>query len=195
MGEFVINKTADNRYSKIEDRLRAILPDPHFSDDKFVVIVVKEAIKAAKEGNVGVGAVLVNGDGEIIQKGHNRIFHPYFRSDLHAEMDVMNKFEEKFKHINRISNYVLYTSLEPCPMCFARLITSGIPKVFYATVDNKGGMVRMRINMPPIWRKLSKKQEFKKAQCSTELSDMAKQVWLMSLEETNRKFLKRQNGF
>lgn len=67
--------------------------------DSYVVVCIEEAIAAAEEGNIGVGAVIVGPDGEIIQRGRNRVFLPHFRSDLHAEMDAMNRFEDQFRDV------------------------------------------------------------------------------------------------
>jgi anaerobic selenocysteine-containing dehydrogenase len=40
----------------------------------------------------GIGACLVREkSGEIIERGHNRQHSPYFRSDLHAEMDLLDR--------------------------------------------------------------------------------------------------------
>ena len=54
-----------------------------------------EALAAARAGNYGVGAVLVDPNGEIVERGRNAVFYPHFRSDLHAEMVAMNAFEER----------------------------------------------------------------------------------------------------
>ena len=41
-------------------------------------------------------------------------------------------------------------SLESCPMCSVRLITSGVNKVLHAAHDMKGGMVRNMRNLHDI---------------------------------------------
>jgi len=46
-------------------------------------------------GNFGVGCIIVDVYGNVIVQGHNEVFHPYFRSDRHAEMVVMREFEDK----------------------------------------------------------------------------------------------------
>ena len=102
---------------------------------------------------------------------------PYFRSDLHAEMDVMTKFETRFKDAETRKGFILYSSLEPCPMCFTRLVMSGINKVYYAAPDEMGGMVSRTTAMPPNWRHLAQKRKFGLAACSPELRHIAIQVF------------------
>jgi tRNA(adenine34) deaminase len=176
---------------ELEEKLKAFVPDPEYPDDSFIVIALEEAIAAAKEGNFAVGAILVDENGKIVERGHNRVFNPHFRSDLHAEMDVMTKFEERFPQTESMKGFILYTSLEPCPMCFARLITSGVSRVYYASADEHGGMVHRLQHMPPAWIELARRQKFGKARCSPELSDLALQIFLTTAAEDNRKLQER----
>jgi len=177
--------------AKLKIRVDNFIPDSQYPHDPFIIIVLKEAIKAAKEGNFGIGAVLVGKNGKIIERGRNHVFNPYFRSDLHAEMDVMTKFEKYYKSIKNLKRFVLYTSLEPCPMCLARLICSGIKKVYYAAPDREGGMVHKLKSLPSIWVKLAAKRKFIPAQCSPELRNIAFQIFLTTADENNKKLQNR----
>ncbi len=181
---------ANEPLKRLEEKVESLAPHPEYPDDTFVMATLEEAIAAAKEGNFGVGAVLVNTDGEIIQRGHNHVFNPHFRSDLHAEMDVMTKFEERFKNVKSLKGYTLYTSLEPCPMCLTRLITSGVSRVYHAAPDKDSGM-RLQ-NLTPVWVQLAGEQEFAPARCSPELSDIALQVFLVTANESTRKLQERR---
>jgi cytosine deaminase len=99
----------------------------------------------------------------------------------------MTKFEKRFKHVKNLKGFILYTSLEPCPMCLARLIPSGVKRIYYAAVDRDGGMVHRLKYFPPVWIKLAQGQEFALAQCSPELRDIALQIFLTTVNENNRK--------
>lgn len=183
-----------NQKKLIEDlkkRLDAYKLNPEYHDDRFISITLQEALQAAAEGNFGVGAIIVHKNGKILEKGHNRVFNPYFRSDLHAEMDVMTKFEEHNPDIENLHDLILYTSLEPCPMCFSRLITSGIEKILYAACDEEGGMVTRRESLPPVWKVLAARQKFEKADCSQELSDLALEIFLATAKENHQKLMQR----
>ena len=76
-------------------------------------------------------------------------------------------------------------------MCFARLITSGVSRVYYASPDEHGGMVHRLEHMPPAWIELAKRQKFAKARCSPELSDLALKIFLTTAAENNRKLQER----
>lgn len=80
--------------AKIRQWLEAYRPNEEYSADKHIRITCLEALLAVEEGNFGIGAVLVDTKGAIVEGGHNQLFTPYFRSDRHAEMVVMNKFEQ-----------------------------------------------------------------------------------------------------
>lgn len=156
---------------------------PSNKHDEYVKEAVLEAVKAAEEGNFGVGAIMVdNKTGEIVLRGRNKVFSDS-RSDLHAEMDVMNKFEALYGKNSRknIGNYTLYTSLECCPMCFARLITSGIKEVYYGAEDEQGGMVHLKDNMPSKWKELMEGRTFEQAKCSKELAVLGEEVFLSTI--------------
>src|SRR5262249_58387328 len=117
-------------------------------------------------GNYGVGAVLVDPRGEILEQGRNRVFFPNFRSDFHAEMVTMNAFEERHPEVDNMRGYTLMCSLEPCPMCLARLLIAGVQTVKFLAHDELGGMVRHRHYLPPAWQRLGQRQEIGQADVS-----------------------------
>ena len=63
-----------------------------------------------------MGAVLVNPGDSVVAQGQNTVFYPYFRRDLHAEMVVMNAFEERHPEVDAMRGCTLLCSIEPCPM-------------------------------------------------------------------------------
>ena len=93
----------------------------------------------------------------------------------------MNDFEEKYKNMSNVSGYTLYTSLESCPMCLTRLITSGIERIYNVGVDKTGGMTnRMRESMPEAWLEIARRQDFEQAICSPALSKAATDIFLLT---------------
>jgi tRNA(Arg) A34 adenosine deaminase TadA len=72
----------------------------HHRDQQLGTVACREALAAAGMGNYGVGAVLVDPNGYVVEQGRNSVFFPHFRSDLHAEMVVMNAFEERYPAID-----------------------------------------------------------------------------------------------
>jgi tRNA(Arg) A34 adenosine deaminase TadA len=166
---------ADDKLDSLFARINTYEPDSiKYPDDYFAYISCIEALAALKQGNYGVGGLLVDREKNIVTQGHNQMFSPFFRSDLHSEMVIMNAFEENNKHEVQMKNYTLYTSLEPCPMCLVRLIFTGIGRVLYVAEDPFGGMAHALETLPPAWRQLaSGRQFFGEARCSPELKFLA----------------------
>ena len=183
-------KSVKEPLEQLRSRIDKLAPDKSYPHDAFIIVTLHEAIEAALEGNFGVGAVLVNRK-KTVQRGHNRVFSPYFRSDMHAEMDVMTRFEERHKQVESMSSYTLFSSLEPCPMCLGRLITSGVRKVYYAAIDQEGGMANRLAYMPAEWRELAERQDFRLADCSPELSEIALQVFEETVEKNDNRLRQR----
>jgi tRNA(Arg) A34 adenosine deaminase TadA len=154
-----------------------------YPDDPYAWLTDILALRSVNSGNYGVGSILVGDEGEIVAMGHNLVYSPYFRSDLHAEMVTVNYFEKENPQITTLKKYALYTSLESCPMCLVRLISAGINRVFYVSSDPIGGMVNAISLLPPLWKELSAPQVFAKARCSVELSNAAIEIMLINANE------------
>ena len=167
-------------------------PGESYRDDTHIWLTIILALQATDMGNFGVGSVLADGNGDIVAAGHNEVFNPYFRSDLHAEMVVMNEFENNNKETNNLEAYTLYSSLESCPMCLMRLITSGVGTILHAAPDNDGGMVHKIEELPLAWKALGERRTFKQAQCSEAIINIANDLFTYSAGELYKKLKKRQ---
>lgn len=154
-----------------------------YPDDPHAWLTLVLALSSVDSGNYGVGSLLVDSGAEIVSLGHNLVYSPYFRSDLHAEMVVVNNFEEKHPEITTLEGYKLYTSLESCPMCLVRLISSGINSILHVSSDPLAGMVQETKNLPTLWKDLSERQTFSKANCSEELSKASIEIMLINADE------------
>ena len=176
----------------MRQQLDRLEPKSDFEHDRYILEAVREAGEAAAEGNFGVGAVIVDPAGAVVERGHNHVFSPHFRSDIHAEMDVLNKFEESHRSLSSVRGYSLFTSLEPCPMCLTRLITSGITNVYHAADDTESGMVSRLDALTPVWVALAGDQRFEAAECSPELRDLALNVFLVTAEENTERLARRR---
>jgi cytosine deaminase len=160
-------------------------------DQRLGIVACREALEAARTGNYGVGAVLVDPEGRIVARGRNSVFFPRFRSDLHAEMVVLNAFEERHPRSKHMRGYTLVCSLEPCPMCLARLLVAGVQTVKFLARDDLAGMVGHRGKFPAAWRRLWRRQEFVRADVSDGLKRFALDVFLLNLEACRRRLLSR----
>ena len=106
-------------------------------DEKWMQIAIQEAIKAEKEGEVPVGAVLVK-DGLLIAKAHNQ---PISKNDAtaHAEIQLIRTAGEELKNY-RLPGTTLYVTLEPCAMCLGAIMHARIERVVFGAHDPKTGV-------------------------------------------------------
>lgn len=175
--------TSDEELKTWQRFFAAYRPRPEYPDDAYIWLTGILALTSLTKGNFGIGSILVNDIGDVIIQGHNEIFTPYFRSDRHAEMVVMNRFEKTYPEAQDLTGYTLYTSLEPCPMCLVRLSSAGIANILFAAFDEEGGMVHNMQSLPPFWKVLAQRKKFMQAQCSNDLIDAAEELFFLNLEE------------
>ena len=178
----------------IRNILATYVIDARYSDDLFAYRTCELALTAAEAGNYGVGSILVDSQNRIITTGHNMLFYPFFRSDHHAEMIVMNRFEDERREPGALQDYRLYTSLEPCPMCTARLIIAGCPCVIYIADDPQGGMAKHIQDLPLVWRNLAESCQFIKADCSPQLQELATRLFRYNAEDLDARLAARSPG-
>jgi cytosine deaminase len=174
-------------------RIDAARPDARYRHDLPVLAAIREALAAAKEGNFGIGAVVADESGDLIETGRNRVFAPYFRSDAHAEMDALTRLESATRGKYEPAQLSLYSSLEPCPMCLTRLINAGVGHVYYVVEDPEGGMVRKLADLPPIWIDLARSQTFSAVPCSPKLKALALAAFQVTAAMSNERLYRRRS--
>lgn len=110
------------------------------SDNIFMKLALEQAKAAAARDEVPVGAVLVHAEsGKIAAKASNRSIELSDPS-AHAEMLVIRELCAKLGQ-QRIPDYDLYVTLEPCTMCAGAISFARIRKLYFGTYDVKGGAV------------------------------------------------------
>lgn len=92
---------------------------------------------AGLRGEVPVGAVLVR-QGQVLAEGHNRTVTDADPT-AHAEM-VTLRAAGAGQGDFRLTESVLYVTLEPCAMCAGAVVLARVPRVVYAAPDPKAGM-------------------------------------------------------
>ena len=135
---------------------------------KYMQIAIKEAKKAAKRGDVPVGAVIVYKN-KIIAKAHNK--KQLRKNSLkHAELLVINKACKKLKtwHLDECT---IYVTLEPCMMCIGAIVESRIKNIYYATKSDKYG------SLNKITKKNKTKMQIDEGICKEESIDILKKFF------------------
>ena len=109
------------------------------NDTYFMKQALAEALKAADEGEVPVGAVVVCG-GRIIARAHNQTER---LNDVtaHAEIIALTAAADYLgsKYLDECD---LYVTLEPCVMCAGALAWAQLGRLVYAASDDKRGFMR-----------------------------------------------------
>ena len=115
------------------------------NDEKFMKSAISEAQKAYAEGEVPIGAVLIDEDGILICAEHNRI-EQLDDATAHAEILLLRGAAEKFGR-RKLSNCTIYVTVEPCPMCAGALVLSRLKRLVYGTTDSKFGACESLFNV------------------------------------------------
>lgn len=113
-------------------------------DGKFMKEAIRQAKKAAKIGEMPIGAVIVR-NGEIISRGYNKR-EVKKNALLHAEVDAINKACKKLGGW-RLPECDIYVTLEPCPMCAGAILNARINNVYFGAYDEKSGCAGSVMNL------------------------------------------------
>ena len=106
------------------------------SDLDAMQAALAEAQKAAAEGEVPIGAIVVYG-GEVIARGQNRVLRNVDPT-AHAEIIALREAAQALGNY-RLNGCTLYVTLEPCAMCAGAMIHARLDRLVYATPDPKAG--------------------------------------------------------
>jgi tRNA(adenine34) deaminase len=105
-------------------------------DEKWMGAALVEARRAARLGEVPIGAVVVRA-GKLIGSGYNRRERD---SDPLAHAELL-AIREAAKAVGnwRLTGCCLYVTLEPCAMCAGALVNSRVERLVFGTRDPKAG--------------------------------------------------------
>ncbi|WP_299181074.1 nucleoside deaminase [uncultured Neptuniibacter sp.] len=171
-----MTERSEHELESIALRLAAYRSEYGTGEEKWALRVCELAWQASLQGNYGVGAVLVDGQGDLLAEGSNQVFEPVFNSSAHAEMKVLDLFEAVYPDYHQRVQLSLFTSLEPCPMCCGRILAAGIGRVVYLSEDKEGGMMSHCTRLPAAWKNLSQLLEIKVFDKEHELSVLASDI-------------------
>ncbi len=103
----------------------------------WMAIALEEARQGASRGEVPVGAVLVCG-GELVARNRNRT-RGLADPTAHAEILTLREAAAKLGDW-RLTDCVLYVTLEPCAMCAGAIVLARVDRLVFAARDPKAGM-------------------------------------------------------
>ena len=154
------------------------------NDHHWMQRAYQEALVAAQEGEVPVGAVLVSSNQELLGIGRNTVQHTHDPSG-HAEFNAIRDASNRIQN-HRLLDTTLYVTLEPCVMCAGLLVHARIKRLVFASRDFKTGAAGSVFNVLkgyPLNHKVIIDEGIMEHECSALLSDFFRSL-RTSLEKT-----------
>jgi tRNA(adenine34) deaminase len=114
-------------------------------DVEFMRRALELAQRAALDGEVPVGALLILGD-EVIGEGWNRPIEGHDPT-AHAEILALRAGAQRLRNY-RLERTTLYATLEPCAMCMGAAMNARVSRVVFGAWDQKAGACGSVIDLP-----------------------------------------------
>ncbi|WP_017316338.1 nucleoside deaminase [Mastigocladopsis repens] len=127
------------------------------------------ALEEAKKGDAPYGAVIVK-DNQVVALAHNTVRRNSDPS-AHAEINVIRSLTAKLNNPS-LEGYIIYTTGEPCPMCAAACVWTGLSEIVYgASIEDLVSVNQSQINVSceeiiaKSFRKLTVKRGILREEC------------------------------
>ncbi len=114
------------------------------TDELFMLQALKEAELAGSEGNWPMGCVVVVND-QIISRAHNTGYADKNRL-AHAELKALIAAKDILEQHKQAAT--LYTTYEPCPMCFGAIVMMKIARVVTGVDLDHSGCLDLQASLP-----------------------------------------------
>ncbi len=108
-------------------------------------LALSQAETAFEKGEFPVGCVIV-ADGEVVASGGRINSSVDFCELDHAEIVALRQLQRLRPEID-LATITVYSTMEPCLMCFSTLIVNNVRRVVYAYEDVMGGGTNLPLNM------------------------------------------------
>lgn len=115
------------------------------TDKIYMALALKEALRAYHENEIPIGAVLIDEDGILIARDHNRI-EQLHDATAHAELLTLRAASQKLNR-RRLTDCTLYSTVEPCAMCAGALVLCRVKRLVYGATDSKFGAAESLFNV------------------------------------------------
>ncbi len=122
--------------------------------EKFMEMALRQARQALSAGEFPVGCVMVH-NGEVIASGRRSNSIGRTNEIDHAEILALRTLladDRKFD----IGGVTVYSTMEPCLMCYATMLINGIRRFVFSYEDAMGGGTNLPLEMlSPLYRGMS----------------------------------------
>ena len=97
------------------------------------------AAKASQQGDVPVGAIVLNPQGEVVGKGFN---NREIDNDPMSHAEIVALREAAASNGSwRLDDHTLVVTLEPCTMCAGAAVQARVGRIVFGAFDEKAGAV------------------------------------------------------
>ena len=108
-------------------------------------LALAQAAQAKELGEVPVGAVLLDADGQLLATGFNRTIVDHDPT-AHAEIVALRAAARAAQNY-RLPGATLYVTLEPCAMCLGAMLHARVGRIVFAAADPKTGACGSVVNL------------------------------------------------
>ena len=105
--------------------------------DDEMELAIALAREAAADGEVPVGAVVLDADGQVVGRGRN-LRETHADPLAHAEVPAMRAAAVRLGSWN-LADCTLVVTLEPCPMCAGACLQTHVGRIVFGAWDAKLG--------------------------------------------------------
>ena len=123
-------------------------------DKEYMREAIRLADESVKNGGGPFGAVIVK-DGEIIAGSANSVTRDNDPT-AHAEVNTIRQACKKLGTFD-LSDCVIYTSCEPCPMCLGAIYWARIKKIYYGNTKKDAADINFADDF--IYKELEQRKE------------------------------------
>ncbi|WP_275942933.1 nucleoside deaminase [Desulfosediminicola ganghwensis] len=113
--------------------------------EKFMSHALAEARQALLNNEFPVGCVIVS-EGKIIASGGRRNSAAEMNELDHAEIVALRNLQQSQPGLD-LSGVTVYSTMEPCLMCYSTMIVNGVRSVVYAYEDVMGGGTNLPLKL------------------------------------------------
>lgn len=114
------------------------------TEEDYMRMALREAQRAADEGEVPVGAIIVIAD-QIVAKAHNQV-ELLKDATAHAEILAITQASAMLGDW-RLQEATLYVTKEPCAMCAGAMVNSKLGRVIFGAADPRMGAAGSALNI------------------------------------------------
>lgn len=126
---------------------------PPERDEYFMGRALAQAREALDAGEFPVGCVIV-ADDRVVAEGHRTHSQGQANELDHAEVVALRELLSRDPAIER-TRLTVYSTMEPCLMCFATLLLNGVQRIVFAYEDVMGGATGLDLaTLAPLYREM-----------------------------------------